>query len=273
MMESIGKMSSLSLFSIIFVVFIKISLLKVSLCVEVQIVEGVMNKLDRYAADKTDSSFLTIHDLRAATEQYMGWDDRHKDSFKRRYHQVKLLEDFLFIPLSRNLCNFIAESAEKTKCDEDMEIESDFVHRFELFYKEFKPAYQGRMIGNEYASGRKTNILVGTLLNLKNHKTNSLTKEMFLDAAKEYRAYVKRIEDITKHEDIFACSEELRLQLNYLNKGEVKLLAERIFPLLENGPVWIDQNLDSLKSDYKTEFDKLSDLKIIDGQIVKLVRV
>lgn len=236
---------------------------------EVEIVEDLMNKLDRYAAGKSASSMLTINDLRAATEQYMNWDERNKRSFKRRYHQIKLLEDFLFIPMSR-FCEFISETGDQMTCKEDMEMQEDYVHRLELFYKQFKPAYQGEMLGYDHAPSKKTDLLLGSLLNLKDHKP--LTKKILIDAAKEYRAYKKRIEDIALHDDIFACTEELRLQMNYLNRGEVKLLAEITFPLVDESEL-NEEKLNSIKNLYQTEFSKLKDYKVHNGIIVKIVRV
>lgn len=269
-MELIGQRGIFNLL-IVFILTITIRLDKFCLSqkVEVQIVEDVMNKLDKFAAGKSESSMLTIHDLRAATEQFMSWDEKNKKSFKRRYHQIKLLEDFLFVPMSR-FCDLI-DSDEKMKCDDDEEMRQDYVRRLELFYKQFKPAYQGEMLGNEYANSKKTNVLIASLLDLNNHEP--LSKKILVEATKEYRAYQKRIDDIAKHEDIFSCVQELTLELNYSNRGEVKLLAERIFPLVENESSLIDENLDSLKSLYKIEFSKLKDYQIHEGAIVKIRRI
>lgn len=267
-MELIGQRGVFNLLIVFILTILTISLNKFCLSqkVEVQTVEDVMNKLDKFAAGKSESSMLTIHDLRAATEQFMSWDERNKKSFKRRYHQIKLLEDFLFAPMSR-FCDLI-DSDDKMKCDDDEEMRQDYVRRLELFYKQFKPAYQGEMLGNEYANSKKTNVLLASLLELNNHEP--LSKKILLEAAKEYRAYQKRIDDIAKHEDIFSCVEELRLELNYLNRGEVKLLAERIFPLVENESSSISENLDGIKSLYKIEFSKLKDYQIYKGAIVKI---
>lgn len=228
--------------------------------IEVQVVEDVVNKLERFAAGQSTSSALTTDELHAATKQFLSWGERTKESYRRQFHQLRLLEDLLFIPMSRT-CNFSNNS--DRNCD-DEEIQQAQIRRLELFYKQFKPAYQGQMIGNHYARSRKTEVLLASLLDLKNNQP--LTGKMLDDAHKEYKAHQKRAQDITLHEDIFANANDLKLELNYLNRGEVKLLAEKIFPILSS-----DSPLDNIKLLYQIEFSKLDDYEISDGQIVKLV--
>lgn len=231
--------------------------------IEVQTVEDVVNKLERFDAGQSTSSTLTIDELRVATKQFLGWGERTKESFRRQFYQLRLLEDFLFIPMSRT-CHFSHNNGGICDNDDDEQIQQAQVRRLELFYKQFKPAYQGQMLGYEYARSRKTELLLASLLDLKNHQP--LTSKMLVDAHKEYKAHQKRAQDITLHEDIFANADDLRLELNYLNRSEVKLLAEKIFPILSS-----DLPLDSIKLLYQIDFSKLDDYKIVDGQIVKLV--
>lgn len=243
-----------------------------SQAVEVQIVEDVMNKLDRFAARKSNSSELTMAELEDATEQFLSWDDRTRKSFKRRYHQIRLLEDFLFIPITR-FNDLIGEAKQKTEGTgkEDEEMRQDFIRLVELFYRKFKPAYQGKMIGYQYANGKKINILLASILDIEgNAHYKPMSAKILLDAHKEYKAYLKRIEDIALHEDIFACAEELKLELNYINRGEVKLLAEKVFPLVESEPEKLEEKLNDIKELYQIEFSKQKDYKIKDNQIVRI---
>lgn len=215
----------------------------------------VLNKLEAFVHQGKTQSDLTFADLQDAYSEFERLDETYRHKLMERQPLFQMIAHVLFIPMEKHPLLFSNER--------DPGIADSYMRRLERYYRELRPAYFGHQLGGPCHRSKKTNDLIAALLSDK----SQLTSKMFRDAATEYYALKDRFYEIGEVEDIFACIGELKQILNYLNRPEINVSMEKIFPLFANakdGSVLSSSKdlfrADMAKQGYTVENEKLRKL-------------
>lgn len=216
-------------------------------------VELLLDKLEPFAKGNTKSSGLTSAQLLAGQQQFESWSEQTRSKMVKKYPKLNLLRDLCFIPM-RRFESLIGGQAEQ---------EALFIRRLEKFYKELRPLYFGGTVGQSYKRAPKQDELVASLLQLRHNKP--LTLSMLRYGIEECKAFEQRCDDIVEFEDIYAAVEEFKLLKNNLNRGQIKLLSEKLVPLYDLEPPKNEQELRKFQELYQVEFEQRKDVMVKNG--------
>lgn len=222
-------------------------------------VQKVITKLEAYALGKSYSTGLSIQDLKNALEEAQSWDQSEHIKRKESDPNLSLVVDFLLVPMLR----YTDPTRDGVSQEPGNTVRRDYITRLEKYYKIFRPAYHGYMIGDSYHKSPKTDKLIDSLIETTGHQP--LTKKMLEDADAEFKALSQRCSEIRAYDDIYSCAAELKYIFNYKNRMEVKILSEKLFPLIKS-----QNNLNSFKELYKSELRKRN-IVVMNGKMFRTV--
>lgn len=174
-------------------------------------------KLDQFAKDPFGtSSGLTYEEYEAAYwDVKRNFPDSVIEEGRAKNGAFRMFMDFVIYPMD----------LWRLAPDEDDLVKKAFVNRIEQTYKRFWSAYVN---GETTSSKRRINPMGFSKFYSALKKTTPVepTSEMWQRAKKEYLAIKDKIDEIGRHEDIYADLEGLDLKLNFLNDWSFKYIME-----------------------------------------------
>lgn len=218
--------------------------------------EELLDKLEAIADGSISSSSVTIQELKDATAEYSSWPPVIVRQM-RDIPEFHLIMDFVLIPMTRfdEIIDY-----------DDLQAQQEFLEFIVAKYKSYRPLYLGESAFGSYLPSPKIEVLMNSMLDLKDEVKRPVTIEMVFQARKQYEELLKRVDQIGLFEDIFGCEEELRGILNGMNQPLVKALHNSVLTLVK--PEMTDRDIPYLIDAYKKELAK-DDFFIKDGGLVK----